>query len=50
MDEFIEFYNYISPYIDDDKYFENLMSRVWGLGLTENYTKTFKIIKRKKIF
>ena len=38
-DEFIEFYNYISACIDDDKYFENVMSRVWGLGTVENYGK-----------
>ena len=50
MDEFLEFYDYLSAFIDDDKYFENLMSRVWELGDTENYTKSFKCIKRKKMF
>ena len=49
-DEFLEFYDYLSAFIDDDKYFENLMSRVWDLGETENYTKSFKCIKRKKMF
>jgi Ca2+-binding EF-hand superfamily protein len=38
-DEFIEFYNYISASFDDDKYFENLMSRVWELKGTENFGK-----------
>ena len=38
-DEFIEFYNYISACIDDDKYFENIVSRIWGLGTVENYGK-----------
>jgi len=38
-DEFIEFYNYISACFDDDKYFENVTSRIWGLGNVENYGK-----------
>ena len=38
-DEFIEFYNYISACFDDDKYFENVLSRVWGLSGIENYGK-----------
>ena len=35
LDEFIEFYNYISIFIDNDKYFENMRERIWGLGDTE---------------
>ena len=50
MDEFLEFYDYLSAFIDDDKYFENLMSRVWELGATENYTRSFKCITRRKMF
>ena len=38
-EEFLEFYNYISACFDDDKYFENIMSRVWGLSAVENYGK-----------
>lgn len=45
LDDFIEFYNYISIFIDNDKYFENLMSRVWGLGNTKNYGKVIKFVK-----
>jgi hypothetical protein len=45
LDEFIDFYNYISIFIDDDKYFENLMSRLWGLGNTENYGKISRFVK-----
>ena len=40
MDEFLEFYDYLSAFIDDDKYFENLMRRVWELGAKDNYTKS----------
>jgi len=43
-EEFLEFYNYISACIDDDKYFENVISRIWGLSGIENYGK----IKHKK--
>ena len=43
-EEFIEFYNYISACFNDDKYFENVISRVWGLSGVENYGK----IKHKK--
>ena len=43
-EEFLEFYNYISACIDDDKYFENVISRIWGLSGIENYGK----IKYKK--
>ena len=38
-EEFIEFYNYISASVEDDKFFENIVSRVWGLGTVENYEK-----------
>ena len=38
-EEFIEFYNYISPYFDDDKIFESVISRVWGLIEDEKYRK-----------
>ena len=43
-EEFLEFYNYISACFDDDKYFENVISRVWGISGVENYGK----IKHKK--
>ena len=39
-EEFMEFYNYISACFSDDKYFENTISRVWGLSGFENYGKT----------
>ena len=45
LKDFIDFYNYISIYIDDDKYFENLMARVWGLGNTKNYGKIITFVK-----
>ena len=45
LKDFIDFYNYMSIYIDDDKYFENLMARVWGLGNTKNYGKIIKFVK-----
>ena len=38
-DEFIEFYNYISACFDDDKYFEYVISRIWGLSNNENFGK-----------
>ena len=44
-EEFEEFYNYISVFIDNDKYFENMMSRVWGLDGNENYGKVIKFVK-----
>ena len=44
-EEFEEFYNYISIFIDDDKYFENLMARIWGLGNNENFGKVIKFVK-----
>ena len=48
LEEFIDFYNYISIFIDDDKYFENIMARVWGLGNTEkNYGKVIRFVKYK---
>ena len=43
-EEFMEFYNYISACLSDDKYFENIISRVWGLSGIENYGK----MKKKK--
>ena len=45
LKEFIDFYNYISIFVDDDKYFENLMSRIWGLGNTKNYGKIITFVK-----
>lgn len=45
LQDFIEFYNFISIFIDNDKYFENLMARVWGLGNTENYGKVIHFVK-----
>ena len=45
QEEFEEFYNYISVFIDNDKYFENMMSRVWGLDGTENFGKVVKFVK-----
>ena len=48
LEEFIDFYNYISIFIDNDKYFENMMARVWGLGNTEkNYGKVIRFVKYK---
>jgi Ca2+-binding EF-hand superfamily protein len=44
-EEFEEFYNYISPFIDNDKYFENMMSRVWGLDGNENFGKVITFVK-----
>ena len=38
-EEFLEFYNFISACFDDDKYFENVVSRIWGLNNIENYGK-----------
>ena len=48
-EEFVEFYKYVSLLFDDDKYFENVMSRVWGLGNIENYGKISKNVYRKGI-
>ena len=45
QEEFEEFYNYISIFIDNDKYFENMMSRVWGLNGNENFGKVVKFVK-----
>ena len=45
LKDFIEFYNYISIFIDNDKYFENIMARIWGLGNTENYGKVIHFVK-----
>ena len=47
LEEFIDFYSYISIFIDNDKYFENLMARVWGLGNPKNYGKIIKFVKYK---
>ena len=47
LEEFIDFYNYISIFIDNDKYFENLMSRVWGIGNPKNYGKVIRFVKYK---
>ena len=38
-EEFMEFYNYISACFNDDKFFENVISSVWGLIGIENYGK-----------
>ena len=45
MEEFEEFYNYISIFIDNDKYFEDTMNRVWGLNGNENFGKVVKFVK-----
>ena len=45
LEEFIDFYNYLSIFIDNDKFFENMMARVWGLGNTKNYGKVIKFVK-----
>lgn len=45
MEEFEEFYNYISVLVDNDKYFENMMSRVWGLDGNEKFGKVIKFVK-----
>ena len=47
LEEFIEFYTYISLLIDNDKYFENMMARIWGLGNPENYGKIIHFVKYK---
>ena len=47
LEEFIEFYTYISLLIDNDKYFENMMARIWGLGNPENYGKVIHFVKYK---
>ena len=44
-EEFEDFYNYISVLVDNDKYFENMMSRVWGLDGNENFGKVIKFVK-----
>ena len=44
-EEFEEFYNYISVFIDNDKYFQDMMNRVWGLGGNENFGKVVKFVK-----
>ena len=44
-EEFEEFYNYISVFIDNDKYFEDLMNRIWGLAGNENFGKVVKFVK-----
>ena len=44
-EEFIEFYNYISVFIDNDKYFEDMMNRIWGLAGNENFGKVVKFVK-----
>ena len=38
-EEFMEFYNYISASFFDDYTFENITTRVWGLGANENFGK-----------
>lgn len=45
LEEFCEFYNYISILIDDDKYFENMMTRLWGIGNNENFGKISRFVK-----
>ena len=45
LEEFEEFYNYISVFIDNDKYFEDMMNRIWGLQGNENYGKVVKFVK-----
>ena len=45
LEDFIDFYSYISILIDNDKYFENMMTRVWGLGNTKNYGKVIRFVK-----
>ena len=44
-EEFEEFYNYISIFIDNDKYFEDMMNRIWGLKGNENFGKVVKFVK-----
>ena len=44
-EEFEEFYNYISVFIDNDKYFEDMMNRIWGLAGNENFGKVVKFVK-----
>ena len=44
-EEFMEFYNYISASFFDDYTFENITTRVWGLGANENFGK-IKLTKK----
>ena len=44
LEEFEDFYNYISVFIDNDKYFEDMMNRIWGLH-NENFGKVVKFVK-----
>ena len=39
--EFIEFYRYISFGIEDDNYFNEIISGVWGLNINENNRKYY---------
>lgn len=50
LQDFIDFYNTISMFIDDDKLFENVVSRVWELNNVINYAKGFRNLKRSYIF
>lgn len=42
LEEFIEYYNNISMSIDDDEYFELMMTNAWNLDNKPNYGKGWK--------
>ena len=42
LEEFIEYYNNISMIIDDDQYFELMMTNAWNLDNKPNYGKGWK--------
>ena len=42
LNEFIDFYNYISVLYDDDEYFEDVIIRSWGLSGNLNFAKGYK--------
>jgi hypothetical protein len=39
LDEFIEYYNYVSASIDNDNYFELMMNNAWRLTEAPAFTK-----------
>jgi hypothetical protein len=42
LDEFVEYYNNISMSIDDDRYFEQMVSTAWNLDNRGPYNKGWK--------
>lgn len=41
LEQFIDFYSYISFSIDKDEFFEEYCAGVWRLGLTEKQVQQF---------